>query len=395
VWVVEVSAVSERAPARSLAAFAGVFASALLAFLAVGCVLPVLPRYVHGPLAAGDVWVGVVTGAFAFTAVVGRPLAGRIADRRGRRVVVIGGALLVALGGALYFVPAGVPGLLVARLVLGAGEGAVFTAGATWVVDLAPEARRGQAIGLFGLAVWGALSAGPLIGEGLFQAGGYSLVWAFAAVSPLVGAAIALRQPGDEPAAKPSGRGPLVPPEVVRPGVALALANVGYAALAGFIVLDLDRLGIGHGASVFTAFAAAVVGTRLLLGRLPDRFGGRASAIAAGIAEAAGLVLLAAAGSLAVALAGAVVMGMGFSTLFPSLALIVVNRSGEERRGGAVGIFTAFFDVGVGLGGPLIGVVAALGGYPAGFWAAAACAALGVVLTTTISRPAAAAPPSG
>ena len=59
------------------------------------------------------------------------------------------------------------PGLLVARLVLGAGEGAVFTAGATWVVDIAPVARRGQAIGLFGLAVWGALSAGPLIGEGL------------------------------------------------------------------------------------------------------------------------------------------------------------------------------------------------------------------------------------
>jgi MFS family permease len=153
VWVVEVSAVSERAPARSLAAFSGVFASALLAFLAVGCVLPVLPRYVHGPLAAGDVWVGVVTGAFAFTAVVGRPVAGRIADRRGRRVVVIGGAILIALAGGLYFVPAGVPGLLVARLVLGAGEGAVFTAGATWVVDIAPVERRGQAIGLFGLAV--------------------------------------------------------------------------------------------------------------------------------------------------------------------------------------------------------------------------------------------------
>jgi MFS family permease len=395
VWVVEVSAVSERAPARSLVSFGGVFASALLAFLAVGCVLPVLPRYVHGPLAAGDVWVGVITGAFAFTAVFGRPVAGRIADRRGRRVVVIGGALLIALAGGLYFVRAGVPGLLVARLVLGAGEGAVFTAGATWMVDIAPVARRGQAIGLFGLAVWGALSAGPLIGEGLFQAGGYSLVWAFAAASPLLGVAVALRQPGGGPAAEPPERAPLVPPEVLRPGVSLALANVGYAALAGFIVLDLDRLGIGHGAGVFTAFAAAVVGTRLLLGRLPDRFGGRASAIAAGIAEAMGLALLAAAGSLAVAIAGAVVMGMGFSTLFPSLALIVVNRAGERRRGGAVGIFTAFFDIGVGLGGPLVGAIAAVGGYPAGFWAAAVCAVAGVVLTTTISRPAAVAPPSG
>ena len=206
---------------------------------------------------------------------------------------------------------------------------------------------------------------------------------------------IAARQPGGGPAPEPPARGPLVPPEVLRPGIALALANVGYGALAGFIVLDLDRLGVGHGAGVFTAFAAAVVGTRLLLGRLPDRFGGRTTAIAAGVAEAAGLALLAAAGSLVVALAGAVVMGMGFSTLFPSLALIVVNRTGDDRRGGAVGIFTAFFDIGVGLGGPLVGAVAALAGYPAGFWAAAACAALGVGLTTTISRRAGARPPSG
>jgi MFS family permease len=210
VWAVEVSAVSDPASGRSLTAFAGVFGSALLAFLAVGCVLPVLPRYVHGPLHAGDVWVGVVTGAFAFTAVVARPVAGRLADRRGRRAVVSGGALLVALGGALYFIPGGVPSLLVARLVLGAGEGAVFTAGATWVVDLAPVARRGQAIGLFGLAVWGALSAGPLIGEGLFQAGGYSLVWAFATVSPLVGVVLALRQPGGAPAAEALARPPLL-----------------------------------------------------------------------------------------------------------------------------------------------------------------------------------------
>jgi MFS family permease len=394
VWVVEVSAVSERASGRSLTAFASVFGSALLAFLAVGCVLPVLPRYVHGPLHAGDVWVGVVTGAFAFTAVVARPVAGRLADRRGRRAVVAGGALLVAIGGALYFIPGGVPSLLVARLVLGAGEGAVFTAGATWVVDLAPVARRGQAIGLFGLAVWGALSAGPLIGEGLFQAGGYSLVWAFATVSPLIGVVLALRQPGGAPAAQALVRPPLLPPEVLRPGIALALANVGYAALAGFIVLDLDRLGIGHGAGVFTAFAAAVVGTRLVLGRLPDRFGGRAIAIAAGIAEAAGLALIALAGSLGLAVLGAVVMGMGFSTLFPSLALIVVNRAGEERRGGALGMFTAFFDIGVGLGGPLAGGIAALAGYPAAFWAATACAGLGAVLTATISPPAAARQPS-
>jgi MFS family permease len=75
---------------------------------------------------------------------------------------------------------------------------------------------------------------------------------------------------------------------------------------------------------------------------------------------------------------GAVAMGAGFSILFPSLALVVVNRVPEERRGVAMGTFTAFFDLGMGVGGPLAGAAAAIGGYEAAFLLAAACA-LGTV----------------
>src|SRR5215218_7428279 len=103
------------------AAFAGVFAVTFIAFLAVGTVLPVLPRYVKDELGAGDVAVGFVMGAFAFTAVIVRPLAGRMADTRARRPVFVAGLLVTALAGVLCLVPAGVPGLVVARLVLGAG----------------------------------------------------------------------------------------------------------------------------------------------------------------------------------------------------------------------------------------------------------------------------------
>src|SRR3954467_10655779 len=97
----------------------GVFAAVLCGFLAVGAVLPVLPRYVRGPIGAGDLAVGVVVGAFAFTAVLGGPVGGRLSDPRGRRAIVLAGLLICAAAGALYLVPAGVPGLVLARLVLG------------------------------------------------------------------------------------------------------------------------------------------------------------------------------------------------------------------------------------------------------------------------------------
>jgi MFS family permease len=364
---------AERHP--GIAASAGVFAAALLAFLAIGAALPVLPGFVRGPLHAGDVAVGIVVGAFAVTAVVCRPLAGRQADVRGRRTVLVAGALAMGVGGALYLLANSVAALIAARLVVGAGEGAVYTAGAAWAVDLAPEDRRGLALGLFGLAVWGGLSLGPLAGE-LLRAGiSYDAVWAATAALPLAGALLALRLP-EPPGAGATEPGPLAvfPRAAHRPGLALALANIGYAALAGFVVLHLRARAIGGGASVFTAFAVAVFASRVALSRLPDRVGARRTATTAGLLEAIGLAVIAVAKSLAVALVGAVIVGVGFSMLFPSLALMVVGRVGDDRRGSALGAFTAFFDIGVGLGAPLAGATAALAGYPAVFVLAAAAA---------------------
>jgi MFS family permease len=356
------------------AAFAGIFAVTLLGLLSVGAVLPVLPRYVRGPLGAGDLAVGVVIGAYAVTGLVGRPFAGRLADARGRRPAVVLGSLLAAVAGFLYLLPAGVPGLLAARLCLGAGEGMVFTAGSAWIVDLAPPGRRGRVIGLYGLAVWGGLSLGPPIGELLLRISSYELVWAFAGAAPLLGALVALRLPDPfTPASGGSGR-PLIASESIRPGTALALASVGYAAVAAFVVLHLEARDIGHGGSVFAAFAAMVVLTRLVAGNLPDRVGPARCAAAAAVLEAAGLVTIAIAGSLPVALGGAIAMGIAFSLLYPSLSLIVVGSVPETRRGAALGTFTAFFDAGVGVGALLAGAAASVSGYEGAFLLAACCA---------------------
>jgi MFS family permease len=378
-----------------LAAFAGVFVVTLLSLVAVGAVLPVLPHYVRGPLGSGNFAVGLVIGAFAFTALACRPLAGHFADLRGRRPVVVAGSLLAAAAGVLYFVPAGLPGLLVTRLVLGAGEGMVFTAGATWVVDLAPPDRRARVIGLYGLAVWSGLSLGPPIGDALLRASSFDAVWTFSAIAPFLGAMVALRIPDPFRRVHSNERRQLIARESLRPGVALSLATVGYAAMASFIVLDLDANGTGHGAAAFTALAVTVVLTRLVGGDLPDRIGPLRCAAGAAAIEVAGLVLIALATSLPVALAGAVGMGAAFALIYPSLSLVVVNEVSESRRGAALGTFTAFFDIGMGLGGPLAGLAASLGGYSAAFWLASACALGALGVANALRRGWSAAPAAG
>ncbi|MGK2938337.1 MAG: MFS transporter, partial [Solirubrobacteraceae bacterium] len=323
----------------------GVWLATLLGFLAIGAVLPVLPRYVKGPVGGGDVAVGIVVGAFAISAVIGRPIAGRLADLYGRKPVVLAGLLLMSVSGALLLIPGGVAWLVVARLVVGVGDGWLFTAAVTWVVDLAPADRRGQTIGLFGIAVWGGLSVGSVLGQAVYDAASYDAVWLMAATLPLAGAALALRlRDPHEPVPAASRPGFALPRAAVAPGFALALANIGFGTMAGFVVLHLDARDIAHSATAFTVFAAAVVFTRLFAGRAPDRFGAASTAAVAFAAEAVGMALLALAQSFPVALAGSLVMGSGFSLLFPALALAVVSRVDERQRGVALGAFTAFFD---------------------------------------------------
>ena len=221
--------------------------------------------------------------------------------------------------------------------MLGAGEGTVFTAGSAWIVDLAPPERRGRVIGLYGLAVWAGLSVGPLIGELLLHASGYTRGLDLRRRDAAARRAIATRVP-DPYRPRPSlehEHHPLIAREAVRPGAALALGSIGYATVAAFVVLHLDARGVGHGAPVFGAFATMVVLTRLVGGDLPDRVGPARVAIAAALVEAVGLTTIALAHSLPVAIAGALAMGAAFSLLYPSLSLIVVDRVPETpaRRG--------------------------------------------------------------
>ncbi|MCX6389381.1 MAG: MFS transporter [Solirubrobacterales bacterium] len=369
--------------------FLPVFSSLLLTFCAVGATLPILPRYVKGPIGGGDVEVGLVIGAYAFAAILARPIGGRFGDRRGRRPVMIAGVLMTAIAGGIYAVPMGIPGLVLTRMLLGVGEGIVFTSGAAWVADLADASNRGRLVGLYGLSIWSGLSIGPLIGEGIFQAtGSYDAVWIFCALAPLAALPLLIKIPNDRnpnpKSAQHSGLGSFFPREAIRPGLSMMVGCLGFAAIASFLVLMLDNRGIGHGALAFAAFAISVVVSRFLFGSIPDRIGGRNAAIGAALVEMVGLLLIAVAGSLPVVLVASATIGVGFSLLFPSLALLVLDEVDADRRGAAMGAFTSFFDVGVALGSPLVGIAASAGGYPAAFEVGAVGALLSAAIVATV-----------
>ena len=116
--------------------FLVVTGAAFAYFCALGAVAPVLPIYVEDRLGGTGVAVGLTVGVFAVSAALLRPLAGRIGDRHGRGVLVVGGSVIFGLSVLAYGLVESVPWLLSMRLVSGVGEAAVFvgTVAITWTV---------------------------------------------------------------------------------------------------------------------------------------------------------------------------------------------------------------------------------------------------------------------
>ena len=376
----------EEKPAGPRAALIGPFGGLFFGYVGLTAAIPVLPGFVRDRYDAADFLVGLVVTATALTALLVRPIAGGLADNHGQRRIMQLGALIIALGGAAYFLPIGLAGLVVDRLLLGVGEAALFTAGAVWTVSLASHNRRGQLIGLYGVSMWGGISAGTFLGA-LLRNLSYHAVWALCALAPLVGLVLISSVPAPALPTGPRKPAGLMLRPALTPGIALALAAGGYAALAAFVVLYLQSRGIHSGVVVLGCFSGVYAGTRLVIGHLPDKYGPRPVATVCAIGEAIGLLIIALAPNLAVAIAGALVMGVGFSLLHPSLALMVMNRIDKSHQGAALGAYTSFWDLGVAVWGPVGGVVAGALGYRAVFVVGACCAGISAVMALLIAEP--------
>jgi MFS family permease len=280
--------------------------------LTIGMLLPTLPLYAKGPLDAGNVGVGLAVAAVSPTALLFQPIAGRIGDGKGRRILVISGALIVAGSVASYTLADAMWTLVALRLVTGVGEALIFVGAATICTDLAPLERRGEAMSLYSLGLWGGFALGPLLGEMVLGDGRYEAVWLAAAGCALAAALIALSLPETRPVVSVERRaGRLLHPAALRPGLVLVASVFGFAGFTAFVALYARDLGLDGAGTVFLLFSVIVVGIRTFGRRLPDRLGSKRASGSALVLLAAGLLTIGVWNSPAGLFAGTVVFAAG------------------------------------------------------------------------------------
>ncbi|MGH2783805.1 MAG: MFS transporter [Actinomycetota bacterium] len=367
-------------------AFVLVVLSTFAYFLCVGMLLPTFPRFIEGPLGGSDVAVGLSGGAFSLTAVLLRPIAGRLGDRHGRRPLMIMGSTIVALAVLANTVVESLPVLMLLRLVSGVGEGMFFVAAAAAINDLAPEERRGEAVSLFSLSLYGGISLGPILGESLLDATDFATLWWVAAAIGGVATVLALRVRDARPARGTGGPGPLVHRAAILPGLVLMCTVWGFAAFSSFVSLYALELGMSGSRFVFFTYSFTVLLVRLFGARIPDVLGPRRSATIAASTCSAGLLVMAAWQQPMGLYAGAFVFGFGQAFAFPALMLLAIRGAPASERGAVVGTYSAFVDLAFGVGALSLGPVAHALGYPSTFAVSTGIALIGLVVLRTRVR---------
>lgn len=348
-----------------------------------------LHAYVHLPgylkdLRATELQIGFVFGVTAAIAIIARPWVGRLMDSRGRRLVIIGGGVVHLAACLAYpFVTEMGPYVYAVRAVHGVAEAALFSSLFTYATDIIPASRRTEGIAIFGVSGLLPIALGGLVGDFVLAHGSYRALFGLTVVLALGALLLSLplrEPPRDESVEPPRGFFAAVFQRDLLPIWFLGTCfSTSLSSFFVFLKTYVIETGVGSVGGFLGAYALTAIALRLFFGWVPDRFGPKRVLYPAVAMVAVGLFMLARATTAAEVVIAGALGGLGHGFSFPIVMGLVVSRARESERGSAVSVFTALFDLGMLIGGPLFGAVIAAAGYGAMFTVAASGILLGGV----------------
>jgi predicted MFS family arabinose efflux permease len=349
--------------------------------------LSALPLYA-GALGVPERLIGLIIGCFAFVSMLVKPWAGWGADRFGRRVLMLAGALLFVCASLAYGISTSVLALLSVRCLHGIGMGLYPTAAAAAAADLAAPGRRGEVLGLLGAAANVAMALGPVAGSTIANRFGFMPLFVVSATMALAALVMAsfIRETLERAGVPGFEVGTMLSRRVLGPSVIVLLLMLSYGVQVSFLPISADRQGVNPGL-FFLAFALVVAVVRHWAGRVSDWLGRPPVAAAGLVIAAAALTTLALRQDAWGLTIGGALYGLGFGTAQPALMAWCVDLVNAADRGRAMGTYYTALELGISLGAVASGFAVTAVGFGPTFLATATAALAGAALALVVRAP--------
>ena len=367
-------------------------------FFAFYILTPLLPLYLSEHFGATKDVIGLVLSGYTITALLVRPFSGFMVDSFPRKLVLMVSFGAFAIFFAGYLAASTLLLFTIVRTLHGGPFGAVTTANATVAIDVLPSSRRTEGIGYYGLSNNLAMATAPTIGIWLYQLTNsfdflFWLALIVACAGWIIDSTVKLKP---KTAAAPGSAGPsrlsldrffLTRGWLL--GVNMIAFGFSFGVLSNYLAIyGKEVMGITGGTGTY--FMLCSVG--LILSRLQGGKALRAGRVTHNAAEGMVISLIGYtlfilmptlfAGNHIAIMTGyygsALLIGLGNGHMWPAFQNMTINVARNNQRGTANSTILISWDIGMGLGILIGGIVAELLGYNAAFWTVVLINSIGV-----------------
>ena len=370
-----------------------VWCANFMIFFSFMLLTPLLPSYLSDTFGADKQTIGIVLSGYTLTALLIRALSGYIVDSFPRRTVLILSYALFALFFAGYIVAGSLILFAIVRTLHGAPFGATTVSNSTVAIDVLHPTRRAEGIGYYGLSNNIATAISPTVALLLFGAyKSYDLLFWVAFITALIGLAstlsVKLREREIVKNNQPLSLDRFILLKGWRQGAAMICYAFSYGVLATYIAIyGQEELGITGGTGLFFMLLAIGLILSRLVGGRKLRQGKVTQNASIGIAVSlVGYFIFAAVHNYWGYYGAALIIGLGNGHMFPAFQTMFINLATNSQRGTANSTLLVSWDIGIGLGILVGGIVSEHIGYHAAFWTAWGVNLLGVSIFYLFAR---------
>ena len=364
-----------------------------LLFFSFYLLMPLLPLYMSETFHSTKDVIGAVLSGYTVAALMARPFSGYFVDSYPRKQVLLVVYFLFFIFFAGYLAAGSLLLFGIVRTLHGAPFGAVTVANSTVAIDVLPSSRRSEGIGYYGLSNNLAMATGPTVAVYMYNVmHNFTLLFWMSLIIAGIGLAV-------------NSTVKLKPRPIVQGKSKLSLDR--FFLVVGWL-LFIDMMGFGFSYGVISTYLAIyskevmgvttgtgtyflILAVGLMLSRLEGASSLRKGKIVYNAAlgmsvSVVGYVLFVAVPNLWGYYGSAVLIGLGNGHLWPAFQNMFINLTTPDHRGTANSTLLVSWDLGIGLGVVLGGIVAERVSYAAAFWVGAAVNALCVLHFFILSR---------
>ncbi len=324
-------------------------------FASFNMIIPELPAYLTS-LGGGD-YKGLIISLFTITAMLSRPFSGKLADSIGRVPVMMVGSFVCFICSLIYPVLTGIFGFFLLRLIHGFSTGFTPTGQTSYLSDIVPANRRGEAMGFLGTAGTIGMAGGPALGgaitnqvslEAMFYCSSF---FALSSILILLGIkeTLSTKKKFSRSMLK-INRSDLFEPRVITPCLIMGLCAFSFGAVYTVIPDFGEYVGIRNKGLLFTYFTLASLLVRFIGGKASDYYGRAQVLRFSTVLLTTAMVVISMADSSIILIAGIFMYGLAHGITSPTLLAWASDLSDPERKGRGLSSLYIFMELGIGVG---------------------------------------------